>query len=293
MKKNNFLSRYEKIDYRLLVLLVGIVKMSTNTSWIFDDASHVEFRDIPSLKDTVVRKFLDDHILSHPSSTRLLQNLSNIWVMVANYTSDTSIHRRDDETPWKDIMGERQYTFLKENRELIIGYILFGKKTEDIHYIELCDTAVRGYDVLKYMINKYKRNIAHQKANNRQRTAALSARRYVHKVDEPHILPDTIIPSASGYWKKYLQEEYKIKTEKQLTNWIQGIEDPTWVYTTHMCQTAPDLNYNIVRDGWEYLYENWDDINGRHNPNNDHTILVGMRPMRRTLGNSQDFLNEL
>jgi len=135
------------------------------------------------------------------------------------------------------------------------------------------------------MINKYKRNIAVEKV--------YETKEPYDSDNEPHILPDTIIPSASGYWKKYLQEEYKIETESQLTNWIQGLEDPTWVYTTHMCQTAPDLDYNIVRDGWEYLYENWDDINGRHNPNNDHTILVGMRPMRRTLGNSQDFLNEL
>jgi hypothetical protein len=251
--------------------------MNTNTSFIFNDASYGEFRDIFQLNNATIMKFLNDHILSNPNSTQLLQNLSNIWLMVARIASDSPHVLQDNDTSWKDILSEKQYAFLKENGKLIIGYILFGKKTEDSHYIELCDTAVRGHNILKCMINKYKRSIAVQKV--------YETRQRYDSDNEPHILPDTIIPSASGYWKKYLQEKYKIETETQLTNWIQGIEDTTWAYTTHMCQTAPDLDYNIVRDGWEYLYENWNDINGRHDPNNDST--------NHTLGNSQNFLNEL
>ena len=241
-----------------------------NTSWIFNDAFHGKFVDIPNLSNAVVKKFLDDHILSHPNFTQLLQNLSNIWVMVAGIASDSSYVRHDNEASWEDILGENQYKFLQENNHLIVGYILFGKKTEDIHYIELCDTVVRGHNILKFMINKYQRDIAYQKVYETNEPYDSN--------NEPHILPDTIIPSASGYWKKYLQEKYEIKTETQLTNWIQGIEDTTWA-------TAPDLDYNIVRYGWEYLYENWNDINGRHDTNNDST--------NHTLGNSENFLNEL
>ena len=251
--------------------------MNTNTSWIFNDADYCQIKDIVFLPEATMKKFLYDHIISHINSTRLLQNLSDIFVMTARIGSDSHYVRQDNETSWKDILSEKQYTFLKENGELIIGYILFGKKTEDIHYIELCDTAVRGHNILKCMINKYKRSIALQKV--------YETRQRYDSDNEPHILPDTIPPSSSGYWQKYLQEYYKIETETQLTNWIQGIEDTTWAYTTHMCQTAPDLDYNIVRDGWEYLYENWNDINGRHDPNNDST--------NHTLGNSQNFLNEL
>ena len=206
-----------------------------STEFIFGDAKFGPIQSMDLGKETL-KKFMSDHIDPHPTYSRLLSNLSNLVVLVASIGSDGIVE--DGEAKWEDIMGEEQYQFLKENRELIVGYMSMEEDDDkkNLTYIKMCDTALRGNDILKYMIDRYKKE---------------------KKI--PDVLPYIIPSFAAGYWKKYFNQVYGIESEIQLENW------------------------DMVRDGWECLFQNWDNINGRYD-----TKTTG-----HTLGKSQDFLKEL
>jgi hypothetical protein len=226
----------------------------SSTDFIFNDASFETLGKIGNgLPDETLKKFYRDHIAPHPNYSLLMSQMSHMYVLTACLGSEGLVE--EGETKWQDIMPEKQYQFLKKNRKLIAGYMLMEEKGE-CSYIKICDTAVRDNNILKYMIKRYKKE------------KGIS-----------HALPYTIPSSATGYFKKYFQEEYGIESDTQLTNWMElGTKSGT-------SGKLPNLDWDIVRDGWESLFQNWDNINGLYDPNNEKTS--------HTLGKSQDFLKEL
>jgi len=230
----------------------------SSTDFIFNDANFEPLGKIGNgLPNETLKKFHREHIDTHPNYSMLLSQMSHIYVLVANRGSDDVVE--EGEAKWSDIMSGKQYQFLKEDKKLIVGYMLMEEDDDKkkLTYIKICDTVLRGNNILKYMIHRYKK-----------------------EKEISHVLPATIPSSAAGFWKKNFQEEYDIESKTQLTNWMERMPDESWT-----CKNRPNLDWDIVRDGWESLFENWDNINGRYDPNNEKTS--------HTLGKSQDFLKEL
>ena len=193
--------------------------------------------------DNCLIQFLHDVILKHPNKGILLQHLSELYVLVANYDHEKTLQK--GETSWNDIMLPEQYEILQKNRKMIVGYMMItkeksrqkGKEDEDDmmcdehyielidtiardmmcdeHYIEFIDTIIRKNALGKFMITKYE----------------------YYTMDI--LIPREIILSSADYWAKYFQFTCK----EDIDNYIK------------------DMNIDTLAIRWNSLYQLFGDDN--------------------------------
>lgn len=123
--------------------------------WIINDASFGKIKD-QCISGESIKQFLDDVVYKHPNWDNLLQNLSNIYVLVASLGSQDIL--KDGETSWNDIMEKKQYDILEKNKYFIVSYMMTKEIDQNNHYIELYDTIIRKNNLGRVMINKYEDN---------------------------------------------------------------------------------------------------------------------------------------
>lgn len=163
----------------------------TVTDFIVKDIDQYKVSDQYFPNEHILKRFVEEHIFTHPNCMSLLPQLSNIIPLIAEAGSDE--YCRDRETCWSQVLNDENYTKLKSQRKLILGWMLLSDDPENEHikYIEYFDTTVRGLNIGQIMIDKYelKNGIT--------------------------LVPKEIIDSSVKYWAKVLGfiEDGNIKSE--------------------------------------------------------------------------------
>jgi hypothetical protein len=147
--------------------------------WIINDAYFGKIKDLPIMGETI-KQFLDDVVYKHPNWSILLQNLSDIYVLVASL--DAQCLLKGNEKSWKEIMKKDEYDILEKNRYFVVTYMLVNEKHQNNHYIDLFDTIIRNNNLGCVMIEKY-------------------VKKYEYMVN---LVPQKIIRSSAKYWAKVL-----------------------------------------------------------------------------------------
>lgn len=147
--------------------------------WIINDAYFGKIKDLPIMGETI-KQFLDDVVYKHPNWRILLQNLSDIYVLVASL--DAQCLLKGNEKSWKEIMKKDEYDILEKNRYFVVTYMLVNEKHQNNHYIDLFDTIIRNNNLGCVMIEKY-------------------VKKYEYMVN---LVPQKIIRSSAKYWAKVL-----------------------------------------------------------------------------------------
>ena len=185
---------------------------NVSKEFIINDAYFGKIKDLPISGETI-KQFINNVVYKHPNWDMLLQNLSDIYVLVASFDAQT--YCRDGEKTWKEIMKREEYDILEKNRKLVIAYMLVTEKNQIIHYIDLFDTIVRNNNLGRVMIQKYKRD---------------------HD-DEVILIPQEIIKTSAKYWAKVLYIEDKEDIEEL-------IKDLSWEH-------SKDLSWDHLYDLFE------------------------------------------
>lgn len=147
--------------------------------WIINDAYFGKIKDLPIMGETI-KQFLDDVVYKHPNWSILLQNLSDIYVLVASLDAQRLL--KGNEKSWKEIMKKDEYDILEKNRYFVVTYMLVNEKHQNNHYIDLFDTIIRNNNLGCVMIEKYQE-------------------KYEYMVN---LVPQQIIQSSAKYWAKVL-----------------------------------------------------------------------------------------
>jgi hypothetical protein len=147
--------------------------------WIINDAYFGKIKDLPIMGETI-KQFLDDVVYKHPNWSILLQNLSDIYVLVASLDAQRLL--KGNEKSWKEIMKKDEYDILEKNRYFVVAYMLVNEKHQNNHYIDLFDTIIRNNNLGCVMIEKYQE-------------------KYEYMVN---LVPQQIIQSSAKYWAKVL-----------------------------------------------------------------------------------------
>jgi len=147
--------------------------------WIINDAYFGKIKDLPIMGETI-KQFLDDVVYKHPNWSILLQNLSDIYVLVASLGAQRLL--KGNEKSWKEIMKKDEYDILEKNRYFVVAYMLVNEKHQNNHYIDLFDTIIRNNNLGCVMIEKYQE-------------------KYEYMVN---LVPQQIIQSSAKYWAKVL-----------------------------------------------------------------------------------------
>lgn len=152
--------------------------------WIINDAYFEKIKDLPIMGKTI-KQFLDDVVYKHPNWSILLQNLSDIYVLVASLDAQRLL--KDNEKSWKEIMKKDEYDILEKNGYFVVAYMLVNEKHQNNHYIDLFDTIIRNNNLGYVMIDKYEK-------------------KYEYMVN---LVPQQIIQSSAKYWAKVLDFYYE------------------------------------------------------------------------------------
>ena len=147
--------------------------------WIINDAYFGKIKDLPIMGETI-KQFLDDVVYKHPNWSILLQNLSDIHVLVASFDAQSCL--KDGEKTWEQIMKKDEYDILEKNRYFVVAYMLVNEKHQNNHYIDLFDTIIRNNNLGCVMIENYEE-------------------KYGYMVN---LVPQKIIQSSAKYWAKVL-----------------------------------------------------------------------------------------
>ena len=193
-----------------------------SNDWIIKDADFVQIRHTTIQKETLIN-FIDNVVYKHPNSSILLKNLSDIYILVANFGYQKLLH--PGEKSWKEIMNKEQYDMLEKNNELIIAYMWIEKQDEDIHYIGLFDTIVRNNNLGYHMITKYE------------------------NLYEIILIPQEIIQSSAKYWAKILDilDDKGIAQKQFIDDFIKEFsinpKDISWKHLYNLCLCNEDKIY--------------------------------------------------
>jgi hypothetical protein len=147
-----------------------------------------KFKDINWIGEGSI-EFVNNVVLKHPNKCIMLQNLSNIYVLVALQDFPSELLNHKQKKKWED-----------NNYRIVIGYIWIDEKHSEYkninnddgniskHYIDFIDTRIRGLNLASYMMKQYE------------------------NIHNCCIFPKEIITTAKNYWKKYFKKEYDLYT---------------------------------------------------------------------------------
>lgn len=191
--------------------------------FIINDAFFGKIKDVP-ISTEAIKHFLDNVVYNHPNWGILLQNLSDIYVLVASFGAQRLL--KDGEKSWKEIMKKDEYDILEKNMYFIVSYMLVREKDQNHHYIEIFDTIIRNNNLGRVMIGKY-------------------TDKFLRKEDDwVYLVPQEIIPSSAKYWGKvlgfYYFDEYTGKFRMYKDDIEEYIKDS-------------ELDSNDLK--WKHLYD--------------------------------------
>ena len=187
--------------------------------WIINDAYFGKIKDVP-ISGEAIKHFINDVVYKHPNWTILLQNLSDIYVLVASFGAQTYL--KDGEKSWKEIMKKHEYDILGKNGVFIVSYMMVKENNQNNHYIQLFDTIIRNNNLGRVMIQKYERE-------------------YDYNVK---LVPQEIIKSSAQYWAKVLSLYYE-----DLDTGEEGIDKES----IEEYIKDNELDSNDLR--WKHLYD--------------------------------------
>ncbi|MBT7243707.1 MAG: hypothetical protein HN879_09850, partial [Flavobacteriaceae bacterium] len=188
---------------------------------VIDKAYFRKIKDFcHQIKGETIKQFIDDVVYKHPNWNILLQNLSDIYVLVANLRDECDL--KDGEKTWKEIMKKKDYDILKKNKTLIIGYMMVStySRNPKVHYIDLFDTIVRNYNLGEVMIDRY------------------------DDINEARLWPQNIIRTSAKYWANVLDLWYEDENTGKPCIDKKTIDDHIRYYKLD----SKDLE-------WEHLYD--------------------------------------
>lgn len=142
----------------------------------FDKIENILWRDDGS---TLI-EFLENVIFRYPV---MIPDISNIYALVAKKGFPT------------DNFNQEQREIFEKNEKYVLGYIWLSKHSlnKNFSFINYIDTRIKGLNLAKYMIEQYE---------------------LLEK--EKMLLPLEITKEASGYWNKYFDHVYGVKTKSDL-----------------------------------------------------------------------------
>ena len=186
--------------------------------WIINDANLTKIKN-SRLNEDDMKHFINTVVYKHPNSSILLKNFSDIYVLVADIYSH--VYLKDGEKSWKEIMNKEEYDILEKNKRFVIVYMLLEESKDNIHYIELFDTIIRGNNFGRHMINKYE-----------------SEREY-----NVTLVPQEIIVSYAKYWAKILNvldDDKDIPSKNYINDFIESSninpKDISWQHLYDLCE---------------------------------------------------------
>ena len=182
--------------------------------WIINDAYFGKIKDLPIMGETI-KQFLDDVVYKHLNWSILLQNFSDIYVLVASFHAQR--YCKDGEKTWGQIMKKEEYDILKKNEKFVVAYMMVKEKDKNNHYIELFDTIIRNNNLGCVMIEKYETKY------------------------EVNLVPQKIIESSAKYWAKVLRlyddnlDIYKNVIEEYIKDSELDLNDLDWEHLYNLC----------------------------------------------------------
>ena len=197
---------------------------------IIKEAWFQKIKDMNFLYEDTIKQFIKKVVYKHPNCLVLLKNFSDIYVLVASFSSQTLL--KPGEKSWKEIMNKKQYDLLEKNGTLVIAYMLANEKYENIHYIDLFDTVVRNNNLGYHMINRYEKE-----------------RDY-----KVRLIPQYIIITAAKYWAKILGllDDRCIVQKNLIDEFIENNnikpKDISWKHLYNFCGKDKPVKYEWDED---------------------------------------------
>jgi hypothetical protein len=145
-------------------------------------------------------EFINNYIDKQLHKCSLLKRLSDMYVLLGRYASER--WRTSGEASWSELFPDDQaedLAFLKKHGYWIMGVLLISEQEsrnpfgESIEYIEWIDTRLKGYNIAKLMMDRYKKR---------------------HKVDL--LLPFEIVPEAVYYWMDRSSDVEDVRDDRGL-----------------------------------------------------------------------------
>ena len=183
-----------------------------STEFILRDALFSKLQNT-RLRYEAVMEFITNYTQYHPHNDILLRCLSNLYVLVAIPESYSCL--KDGEKRWDSFLNDEQLKYFNENGGYILGYILLGEDLpNEFRIIDFIDVRLPGCNLAKFMMDKYLR------------------------IHGKMLIPGEIIETSIGYWKKYLQIDYK----EDVDDWIRAIDYKylKWDRLVKTCENYPE-----------------------------------------------------
>jgi len=194
-----------------------------HNKWLIQDSYFGTIKEIrgATISPEAMLQFFDDVVRKHPNKIPLIQEFSNIHVLLAS--ADAQQYVREGESTWADILTSEQYDTLERNRHLVIGFMLITQNCETgLDFIEYMDTMVRGHHLGRHMCTKYKNETHHK------------------------LLPRIIVKTSVNYWAKELDvinDEGKIERrliDQSIEPTRNTTEDINWEELYMLCFDSLD-----------------------------------------------------
>ena len=198
---------------------------------ILSECSLRKVRDLTRIdvgNGEMLKSFIDNIIYPHPNCSTLLTNFSDLHVLCVHseYWKDLMkderyIERTTDET----LINYNNLMLQKTHTKFILGYMLI-KREGNTDYIEYFDTTFRGFNLGRYMLEKYDELIKYE-------------------WDKIVCLPREIIPSSVMYWANQLD--------------FLDLEDNERICKSKVDNYLRVNNINIRKLSWQYLFVKMED----------------------------------
>ena len=183
---------------------VNVSGFSNNIEhFVVRDASFCPIRDLLPFGMTTITTFVTRTILRHPNCELLLQNLSDLYVLVGHYSSNALV--RQNEQTWEKLLTEPDAVDMEKNGHLVIGWMFMEKSMPGgVWPIWFVDTLVPSLGLTNQMMFRIQK---------------LSSNQYV--------VPGEILPSATVYWVRWFLNHPVVERRNMQQESTEGTETIT------------------------------------------------------------------
>ena len=161
-------------------------------AFLFQDAYFGTPEQLGNAIDSQVFWDFLKHLQRSSKTQRYLRSFSRMYLLIL--TTNSEILLKEGEDTFDQLLDDTASKKLAKYGAFVAGYLL---PTED-HLVSFIDTRVRGYNLAELMMNRYAS---------------------MHEMDP--ILPQEIIPSTVGYWRKYLDNYHEVETQEEIRTLMQ------------------------------------------------------------------------
>lgn len=141
------------------------------------------------------------------SDAHLFAEYSYMYILVAHGPPDRA--SEPYEKSWKDLLNPEQCDLMRRNHGFVVGYMLMTiEHPKDVHLIECVDTRVAGCNIADAMIRKYENEVAMIAAPHNSLVGI--------QILPKCVLPKEITVKAVGYWKKFFERRYEVRSSERL-----------------------------------------------------------------------------